>query len=706
MGFARRQDATYLEVNPAWELATGYTRQEARGRTAVELGLTTPESRAKLLETAARQGQVVNHELELTTRSGDKRTVLQSLSTLEINGEACWLFVLHDITERKQSEQRLREREELLSLSVAAAALGRFDWDLSSGLVSGDTRWREMYGLARLAPGEPSAVAWTSGLTPENIDAVNQELQRHQADPANPFDVTSEVFLPQGGSHWLRSLGKIVAHDTRGNPARMVGMVIDVSGQRAQEQQLERMALYDALTGLPNRVLLERRLRHSMQLTITHGQRLGVGYLDLDGFKPVNDRLGHAAGDRLLMVVAERLKRALRLSDCVARLGGDEFVILLPGLDNAAQCEQRLGAVMDSICTPYSVDGEQVAVTASIGYTLYPDDDADADTLLRHADQAMYAAKQAGRNRFHAFDAAQARAHRQRHAQGAELAAAIRRGELVLFLQPQVNTRHGSVVGAEALARWLHPERGVLAPGQFMHLIEGHAELQQLFGEWVVDTALQMIATLMARGLRLPVSINITPEHLHRRDFADWMTVRLARHPGVPPQLLSIELTESAALYDIDHSARQVAQLRALGMTVAFDDFGTGYSSLAYLRRMPMDQLKLDRSFVSGMLTDGGDRAIVHGVIGLARSFGCSIVAEGVETVEQGQELLRMGCHLAQGYCIARPMPLEQFVDWAATWQAPAQWMEAAGVTHAEPAAQAAPVQPAPTAVAVEAPVA
>lgn len=690
LGFSRRADGTYIDVNPAWEQALGFTRDEALGRTVVEMGIYSPQARAELIEAATRQGQLVGYEIELTTRGGDKRTVLQSMSSIDVNGEACWLFALHDITERKQAEQRVREREELLSLTIAAAALGLWDWDLPSGEVTGDDRWRAMCGLQPTEAGGPSATQWTAGIAPEDIDAVMLELQRHLADPGTPFDVTYQVLSPQGSLRWIRSLGKIVAHDASGRPTRMVGLSIDVSSQRAQEQQLERMALYDALTGLPNRVLLERRLRKSMEHCRAQGLQLGVAYLDLDGFKPVNDRLGHACGDRLLVVVAERLKRSLRLSDCVARLGGDEFVILLPGLAGAQECEQRLRAVMDSVAAPYTLDGERVLVTASIGYTLYPDDSADADALLRHADQAMYAAKQAGRNRFHGFDAAEERARQRQRERCAELAQALKRGELALYLQPKVDMRRGTVVGAEALARWQHPERGLLAPAHFLPLIEEHAELQALFGEWVVDTALGIIPALMAQGLHLPVSINITPEHLHRRGFADWMAERLAQHPEVPPRLLALELTESAALYEIEHVAQELARLRALGMHIAFDDFGTGYSSLAYLRRLPMDQLKLDRSFVAGMLTDAGDRAIVQGVIGLARSFGCGIVAEGVETEEQGLALLQLGCSLAQGYCIARPMPAAQFAAWAADWQAPALWCEAAGAAAGEVAEEKA----------------
>ncbi len=681
VGFSRCSDGLYLDVNPAWEQVTGFTRDQSLGQTSISLGVCTPEVRDELLRAAA-GGDLIAHEMEITTAYGTRRTVLQSVSPVQLNGQECWLFTLLDITERKRAEQRVREREELLSLTISAASLGLWDWDLVAGTITGDVRWRELLGLPAAQP--TAAEPWANALAQSDTTAVAAELARHLSEPWLPFDVTFQAALegPQA-ARWIRSLGKVVAWDDAGEPQRLVGMSLDVTGQRTQSQQLERLAHYDALTDLPNRVLLERRLREGMRQSKAQGARLGVGYLDLDGFKPVNDRLGHAAGDRLLVQVAQRLRGALRASDCAARLGGDEFVILLPGLASADECELRLRALMESLAAPYPLGKDRATVTASIGYTLYPDDDADADTLLRHADQAMYAAKQAGRNRYHAFDAAHERAQQALREHCLRLGRALECGELALYLQPKVDMRLGTVVGAEALARWEHPERGVLAPGQFLHLLDGNGELQALFGEWVVDTALALISQLARQGLPLPVSINITPEHLQREGFAQWLPSRLALHPQVPARLLHLELTESAALYDIEHAARELKTLREHGLGTSFDDFGTGYSSLSYLRRLPMDHLKLDRSFVAGMLQDAGDRAIVRGVIGLGQSFGCETVAEGVETIEQGRMLLEMGCTLAQGYCIARPMPLAQFVGWASGWSAPMQWRQAPAAPQA-----------------------
>jgi len=672
MGLSRRSDGRYVDINPAWVEMLGIPRQEAIGRTAVELGIFTAEDRQRLMEQVSQNGHLSDYEMTLNVRNGPRRTVLQSMRATEFDGEPCWLFSVHDITDRKRNEVKVREREALLSLTISAASLGLWDWDLQTGLVTGDRRWRAMRGLA--ATGDSTAaVQWTTAIAPDDIDRITAELSRHTAHLGTPFDATWRLNQPSEPVRWVRNLGKIVGFDEQGRPARMLGVAIDVTPQREQEVMLQRLALYDALTGLPNRVLLARKLQECMAQARDTGKQLGVAYLDLDGFKPVNDRLGHGAGDRLLVVVGGRLTRALQPVDTVARLGGDEFVILMPGLDSVADCERILGRVMESVSAPYTLDTERVVVTASIGYTIFPQDDADADTLLRHADQAMYAAKQAGRNRFHQFDAAQERAVQLLRAQGHYLREALAQAQFTLYLQPKVDMRSGTVVGAEVLSRWLHPERGLVPPGEFLPLLEG-TDLEIGFGEWVAEAALTVLEQLQDRGMPMPLSINIAAQHLQQPGFADWVAGCLARHPRVPAHLVEIEITESAALYDLSAVADTLNALRAMGVTVALDDFGTGYSSLTYLRRLPMDTLKIDQSFVHGMMGDPGDLAIVQGVIGLARSFGYRVIAEGVETVEQGQMLLQLGCLQTQGYCIARPMPLEDFIGWTPHWQPPAGW--------------------------------
>ncbi|WP_287877961.1 EAL domain-containing protein [Acidovorax sp.] len=672
MGMTRQSDGAYVEVNPAWEQLLGFTRAQAVGSSAVKLGIFQAQERARLIEAIRQTGQINAFEVKMRTRTGEEHTALQSMLATEFDGQACWLFALQDITDRKRSEEQVREREALLSLTLSAAALGLWDWDLQTGMVSGDARWRELRGVTSYDAGAP-AVHWTTAVAADALPGIAAEVARHCAHPATPFDATWKVMRPQQTARWIRNLGKIIGHDGAGTPARMLGVTIDVTPQREQEELLQRLAHYDALTGLPNRVLLAHRLQDSMAQARAHGTQLGVAYLDLDGFKPVNDRLGHGAGDRLLVVVAGRLARALRPQDCVARLGGDEFAILLPGLASHTDGERLLQRLMESISSPYTLDTERVAVTASIGYTMFPSDDADADTLLRHADQAMYAAKQAGRNRFHQFDAAQERARREQREQGLRLREALAQAQFVLFLQPKVVMQTGQVVGAEVLARWQHPERGLLPPAAFLPLLDG-TPLEIDFGEWVVEAALAQLERLLDAGLAIPVSINISAQQLQHPGFAAWMVQCLARHPRLAPRLVELEITESAALYDLPAVAATLAELRALDVAISLDDFGTGYSSLTYLRRLPMDTLKIDQSFVRGMMADPGDRAIVQGVIGLAQSFGYQVVAEGVETKAQGQLLLQLGCAHAQGNCIAHPMPIDAFIEWANRWQPPAEW--------------------------------
>ncbi len=675
MGLSRCSDGQYVEINPAWEEMIGIPRSEVLGRNSIEMGIFDPTDRANLIRAAEPTGQLNSYEVTIHPRNGSARTVLQSMRMTDFDGEPCWMFSVQDITDRKRSEEKVREREELLSLTISAASLGLWDWDLQAGTVTGDSRWRALRSTGadgQEASAEPTD--WTLLVAPDDVERIAAEISRHANHHATPFDATWRLHgTGSDQPRWVRNLGKIVSFDARGTPQRMLGVAIDVTPQRAQEVLLQKLAHFDALTGLPNRVLLARKLQEAMASARALGRLLGVAYLDLDGFKPVNDRFGHGAGDRLLVAVAGRLTRALRPEDCVARLGGDEFVLLLHHLESSSDCEARLHRVMDSVAAPYPLDAERVVVTASIGYTLFPSDDADADTLLRHADQAMYAAKQAGRNRFHLFDAVQDRAVQLLREQAKHLSNALQDAQFTLYLQPKADMRSGTVVGAEALVRWLHPERGVLTPGEFLPLIEG-TELDIVFGQWVIETALLQLEWLQSHGRPMPLSINVSAQHLQQDGFAHWLEQCLARHPTVPGHLVEIEITESAALYDLQAVTQTLQSLRALGVSISLDDFGTGYSSLTYLRRLPMDTLKIDQSFVHGMMGDPGDLAIVQGVIGLARSFGYRVIAEGVETIEQGQMLLQLGCPQAQGYCIGRPMPRDAFVQWVDTWQAPMQW--------------------------------
>ena len=677
LGFVRDDTGEFVDVNPAWEQALGYSRDQSIGHSLVDLNIYSAQTRTQLKALAHESGQLVAYENEMRTRCGTRLTVLQSMSSIEIGGESCWLISILDITERKQQESLVREREELLSLTISAAAIGLWDWDLQSGTVRGDARWHDLHGRPAGQMGLTTALPWENGINTEQFGMIETALQRHALNPSIPFDVAWRIAPPQAPTRWLRNVGKIVSFDTNHMPTRMLGVAIDVTLQHEQQELLHHLAHYDSLTGLPNRVLLEQRLRAALESARESQSPLAVAYIDLDALKAVNDALGHETGDRLLILVAGRLQRALRPVDTVARLSGDEFAVVLCDVGDREAAEKRLRILMDALSAPYELEAVSLDLTASVGYTYFPDDTADTDTLLRHADQAMYLAKQAGGNRLRAFDSVKETARQSLVEQRTTFEQAMNNGELSLYLQPKVNMRTGAVVGAEALVRWVHPEHGVILPGSFLHLIDG-TELEAKFSEWAMDSVLRHIESLNAQGLKLQLSVNIDAERLRYRDFANWVLSHLERHPAVPPDQLDLEITENAAVYDVNHVAGELAQLRAIGVSVSLDDFGMGYSSLAYLRRLPIDQVKLDQSYVRGMMQDPADQAIVQGVIGLARSFGYHIVAEGVESAEQGILLARMGCLIVQGHGISRPMPAEDFAEWAAQWQTPKAWLEAA----------------------------
>jgi diguanylate cyclase (GGDEF)-like protein len=403
-----------------------------------------------------------------------------------------------------------------------------------------------------------------------------------------------------------------------------------------------------------------------------------VVYLDLDGFKTVNDSFGHDTGDRLLVTLADRMKHTLREGDTLARLGGDEFVAVLVDLKSADTCLPLLSRLLKAIAQPVHDAMGMLQVSASLGVSFYPQAEAvDADQLLRQSDQAMYQAKLAGKNRYYLFDAAHDRDLRGRHATIERLGEALARREFVLYYQPKVNMREGSVIGVEALIRWQHPERGLLEPATFLPVLENHA-LMIALGDWVIDSALAQVAAWRAAGLALPVSVNVDAAQLDQVDFVDKLRAALLRHPGLKPGDLELEVLETSALQDMAGISEILRAGQALDVRFSLDDFGTGYSSLTYLKRLPVQTLKIDQSFVRDMLDDPDDLTILEGVIGLAGAFRRTVIAEGVECEAHGEMLLRLGCELGQGYAIAPPMPAARIPEWLATWRPSATWAAAA----------------------------
>ncbi|MFN3987885.1 MAG: EAL domain-containing protein [Rhodocyclaceae bacterium] len=462
--------------------------------------------------------------------------------------------------------------------------------------------------------------------------------------------------------------------DGEGRVTHYVAVLSDISHIKAHEQELKRLAHYDPLTGLPNRRLLGDRIQQAMAQSRRHGHMMALAVLDLDGFKPINDTLGHEAGDRVLKGVAQRLSGCLRGGDTAARLGGDEFVLVLLNIHSLLECEQSFERILQALASPLALDtGGQVVVSASLGATLFPDDDADPDTLLRHADQAMYVAKQEGRNRFHVFDAERDREVQSLRVELERLSRALRNHEFLLHYQPKVDMRSGEVLGAEALVRWQHPVKGLLAPAEFLPLL-ANTEQELHLGEWVIEAALTQMRTWRAEGFEMPLSVNLSVRHFMQPDFARRLAERLAHYPDIPPSALEFEILESAAVDDWEFAAQILNDCRALGVSFALDDFGTGYSSLVQLRRLNAQTLKIDQNFVRDMLDDPDDLIIVESVIKLSESFQRRVVAEGVETEAHAAALIALGCTVGQGYGIARPMPPGQLSQWMFDWSRNGFW--------------------------------
>jgi diguanylate cyclase (GGDEF)-like protein/PAS domain S-box-containing protein len=465
-----------------------------------------------------------------------------------------------------------------------------------------------------------------------------------------------------------------VVRDEHGDIHHYIGLSADITALKTHEHDLERIAHYDPLTGVPNRMLLADRMTQAIAQTNRTNNLMAICYVDLDGFKPVNDLYGHEIGDQLLIVISQRIRDCLRAGDTVARIGGDEFVLLLLDLHDFRECESILTRMLDKVAEPVQIDIHQVSVSASLGLTIYPNDLADADILMRHADQAMYVAKQSGKNRFHLFDQELDRIAASRRETLARIETALQNDEFTLFFQPKVNIRHGKILGAEALIRWQHPQRGLLAPAHFLPDIEG-TDLVIPLGNWVLTRALDHLEQWWSAGLEIKVSINVPARQLLDHNFIDCLKTGFAAHPTLSPRCLELEILETAALEDLALVTNLMIECQKLGVCFALDDFGTGYSSLTYLKALPAETLKIDQSFIRDILCDPEDLAIVAGIINLSAVFNRQVIAEGVETEAHGLQLLKLGCEAAQGYGIAKPMPADALADWIRNWQPNQPWL-------------------------------
>ncbi len=659
-----------VEVNQTELEMLGYRRDEVVGRMNVRELFSDAGRRlfAVRFPRFLREGVLEDLEIEMRRKDGSRFWAnINATAMRDAEGNILYSrSTFTDITERKQAEEKLRRAASVFT----HAREGIMITDPKGKITEVNDAFCRISGYAR-----------------QEILGEHPRILKSDRHPLEFYRDLWHSLLQDGhwqgeiwnrgryGDYYVAQVTISAIPDEKGETGSYIALYTDITTEKEQQRQLQHIAHFDALTNLPNRILLADRLAQAMVQNQRRKQWLAVAYLDLDGFKVINDRHGHDVGDELLVIIAHRLRRVVRGGDTIARIGGDEFVAVLGDLPAREASDEWVGRLLEAASEPAPVDGLTLQLSASVGVTFYPQaEEVDGDQLIRQADQAMYQAKLAGKNRHSTFDAEQDRDTRGIYESLQRIEQALAGDEFILYYQPKVNMRSGKVIGVEALIRWQHPEQGLLPPAAFLPVVERHP-LAIDIGQWVIDTAMSQIEAWRAAGRPLPISVNVGARQLQDEHFVDHLRQALARHPELRPGDLELEVLETSALENIGHVAQMIRDCRELGIDFALDDFGTGYSSLTYLKRLPVSQLKIDQSFVRDMLDDPEDLAILDGVMGLASAFRQQYIAEGVETIEHGCMLLMLGYQLGQGYGIARPMPARALEEWLIQWRPPESWI-------------------------------
>jgi len=644
--------------------AVDYLRNNGRVD-VVLLDVSLPDSRHGTLDSLTRiKAEAPDLPLILLTGIDDEDLAVRAvregaqdyLVKKEVDGGLLGRAIRYAI-ERKRAEMALRDSEERYALAVDGAKDGLWDWDLKKDSIYFSSRWKSMLGFQNGdITGCPAE--WFNRVHPDDLPVVQLALSAHLAGRAPDFESEHRMLHRNGGWRWVLSRGLAVRNEA-GEAYRMAGSQSDITARKAAEERLLHDAFHDPLTGLPNRALFMDRLG----MAIAHAKRrlsytYAVLFIDLDRFKNVNDSLGHSAGDELLIAVARRLESCLRPGDTVARLGGDEFTILLDevaDVDHAVQVAQRMHKEM---ARPFRVHGHEVFVTMSLGITVGAGGDYDRpEDVLRDADTAMYGAKSSGKARDAVFD-------QDMHDRAVallqletDLRRAIERSEFEIFYQPIVSLDSGKIDAFEALLRWRHPRRGLLNPYSFVPVAEDTGLIVPI-GWWVLHEACSQLAdwqSMSMGGKHLAVTVNLSSKQFMQADLVERLK-DILRKTGVRPESLRLEITESTIMEQAEDAVAKLMALRSFGVKLYIDDFGTGYSSLSYLHRLPVDALKIDRSFISEM-GGGGERSeIVRTIVTLARTLRMDVAAEGIETAEQVSRLRALSCHYGQGFFFSEPL--------------------------------------------------
>jgi diguanylate cyclase (GGDEF)-like protein/PAS domain S-box-containing protein len=641
-----------VAVNQAAIDHYGYSRIEFLGITVRDIWEPAEHERYERNIRGRERQQYLHLERRHRTRDGRIIDAEVTARRLTLDGRPVWLTLVNDVTERKRTEAALRESEE--QFRQLAGNIPQAFW------ISDTAMQRTLYisKAAELMLGRRLEEITTDRRA--LVRAVHREDRARvhvarKAAAASGYDETYRIVRPDGTVRWVHDRAFPV-QDSAGRVYRIAGIAEDITDRKAAEERLLQLAHYDVLTSLPNRVLFYDRLRQAIAQARRNQWITGVMFMDVDRFKNINDTLGHAIGDQLLQQVSERLAGAVRSGDTVGRLGGDEFAIVLSNLGNAQNAKMVAQKIMAAFNEPFKLGSAEIFVTTSIGITLYPEDSTDQDTLIKNADAAMYKAKEAGRNAYQFYTREMGeRGIALLNLEGG-LRRALERDEFLLYYQPKAGVRSGEITGFEALLRWRHPERGLVLPDEFIPVLEETGLIVPV-GEWVVNAACMQLNEWAGAGLDLvPVAINLSARQFLARDLGPTIKRILDRH-RIDPGLIELEITESSLMVNPEEATRTLEYLKSLGVGISIDDFGTGYSSLGYLKRFPLDSLKVDRSFVRDVTTNADDATITRAVITMAHSLGLKVVAEGVETEAQLAFLAENGCDQIQGYYFARPQP-------------------------------------------------